>query len=105
MRADLRHKINFLSPPTGTDDYGSPNTEWTTYKSGVWASADPLLGNEYFSAEAVQSKVEVKFRCIWFSGVTNKMRIEYNFETYEILSAINVKSMNRKLLCYCKKVT
>jgi hypothetical protein len=37
-------------------------------------------------------------------GITNEMRIQHGLEIYEILSVVNVKSLNRELLCYCKLV-
>lgn len=106
MRADMRSKITFLEPPSGVDEYGAPNTTWTEKTTGknIWASKEPLLGNEFFSAQAVNTDVQVKFRCHYLSGIENKMRIKHGSEIYEILSAINVKSLNRELLCYCKKV-
>lgn len=104
MRADMRSKISFLSPPSGQDDYGSPNTTWTTFKADIFASKEQILGNEYYTANATQSNVELKFRTHYFEGVTNQMRIQHGAEIYTILSAINVKSLNRELLCYCKKV-
>lgn len=104
MRADRRDKIDFLSPPAGYDDYGEPNTSWANHLTGVWASKEPILGNEYFSANAVQSEVEVKFRTQYISTITNKMRIKHGSDTYQILSAIDPKSLNRELLIYCKKV-
>lgn len=104
MRADMRSKVDFLSPPTTQDEYGEVSTTWTTFKSSIWCSKEPILGNEYFAANAAQSEVSVKFRCHWFSGVENKMRIKHGSEVYEILSAINVKELNRELLCYCKRV-
>jgi len=104
LTGDLRHKITFLSPPTGFDDYGAPTTTWDTHKANVWASKEPLIGNEYFKAETVESKVEVKFRTRYFTGPTNEMRIQHGAEFYQILSAINVKSLNREWLFYCKLV-
>ena len=74
------------------------------FKEGVWASKDPLLGNEYFTALTTDSKVEVKFNMHFIKGVTNEMRIRHGEEVYEILSSVNVQSLNRELLCYCKLV-
>ena len=101
---DYRHKIDFLEQVKGYDDYGEPVDEWVEYKKGIWASKDPLLGNEYFTALSIDSKVEVKFNMRYVDGVTNEMRIRHGNEVYEILSSINVKSLNRELLCYCKLV-
>lgn len=101
---DYRHKIDFLQRAAGHNDFGEPVDEWITFKSGVWASKDPLLGNEYFNALTIDSKVEVKFNMRYIPGATNEMRIRHGNEVYEILSAVNVKGLNRELLCYCKLV-
>ena len=101
---DYRHKIDFLQRQQGHDDYGEPIDSWETFKEGIWASKDPLLGNEYFNALTTDTKVEVKFNMRYVPGITNDMRIRHGDEIYEILSAVNVKSLNRELLCYCRVV-
>jgi SPP1 family predicted phage head-tail adaptor len=99
----FRHKIEFLNPPTGRDDYGELLEEWTVFKSAK-ASKEPLLGNEFFTALTTDTKVEVKFNTRYIKGITNKMRIRNENEVYEILSAIDVKSEHKELLCYCRLV-
>ena len=101
--ADYRHKITFLKNFGGKDEFGDPVDDWRTF-TDVWAAVDPLLGNEYFTALTADSKVEIKFNSRYVPGVTNDMRIEYNGKTYEILSAVNIKGLNRELLCYCREV-
>ncbi len=101
---DYRYKIDFLQRQQGHDDYGEPIDSWETFKEGIWASKDPLLGNEYFNALTTNTKVEVKFNMRYVPGITNDMRIRHGDEIYEILSAVNVKGLNRELLCYCRLV-
>lgn len=101
---DMRNKINIIKRTDLSNYFGETIDTWVPIFSDIWASKEPLLGKEFFSAEAVQSKVEVKFRTYWFDGVTNEMRIECDGEVYDIISAINVKSLNRELLIYCKRV-
>lgn len=101
---DYRHKIDFLYRAKGRDEYGEPIDTWEPFKEGIWASKDPLLGNEYFNALTTDTKVEVKFNMRYVEGITNEMRIKHGNEVYEILSAINVKGLNRELLCYCRLV-
>jgi SPP1 family predicted phage head-tail adaptor len=101
---DYRHKIDFLHRVKGRDEYGEPIDEWAIFKGGIWASMEPLLGNEFFAAYTTDSKVEVKFNMRYVDGITNDMRIRHGDEIYEILSAVNVKSLNRELLCYCRLV-
>ncbi len=100
---DYRHKIAFIKNYGGKDGYGEPIDDWRKITTS-WAAVDPLLGNEFFSAHTIDSKVEIKFNTRYIPGITNDMRIQHNGKTYEILSAINVKELNRELLCYCKEV-
>lgn len=107
--ADYRHKIKFLQLKLGEDGkplkdaYGELINEWEEFTT-VWAAVDPLLGNEFFTALTTDNKVEIKFNCRYVPGITNDMRIQHDNKVYEILSAINVKGLNRELLCYCKEV-
>lgn len=120
MRADMRSKITIkyrpesllpsltlypfstLQPFQKQNSYGEELT-WTDFTT-VWGSVEPLLGNEFFKAETYESKVEIKFRCYFFNGVTNDMRVSYAGTDYDILSAINVKNLNREYLIYAKRV-
>lgn len=104
---DHRHKIDFLAHATGYDDYGEPLDEWIPVegKTGIWASKDPLIGKEFFSALTVDNKVEVKFNMRYIPGITSDLRLQHENEVYEIIGEpVNVKGLNRELLCYCKLV-
>lgn len=102
-------RISFLQIKLGADgkpardDYGGLTGEYEVFKP-AWASKEPLLGNEFFSTLTTDSKVEVKFNTRYIAGITNEMRIQHGTEIYEILSAIDVKSMHKELLCYCRMV-
>jgi len=96
-------KVSFLSHVIGRDDYGDPTDTWIPFKN-VWASKDPLIGNEYFSALTAGTNVEVKFNTRFTAGITNKMRLQHGTEIYEILSVIDVKDAHVELLCYCRLV-
>ena len=104
MIIDRRNKIDFLQWLTGQDEYGDPLNAWGPFVSGIWSSKDPLLGNEYFASLTAGTKVQVKFNTRYIPGITDKMRIQHGTEIYEILSAIDVKSQHRELLCYCRLV-
>lgn len=120
MRADMRNKITFrkrlspvlpsnsnypansLYPFTDQNSYGE-ELEWSDFIT-VWGSVEPILGKELFAAETINSNIQIKFRCMYFEGVTNEMRIKYNNTEYEILSAVNYKNLNREWLLYSKRV-
>lgn len=100
-----RHKITFLQRESGKNEYGELINDWVPFKKGIWASKDPLLGNEFFTALTTENKVEVKFNTRYTPGVTSEMRIQHGQEVYEILGPpVNVKSLNVELLLYCKLV-
>lgn len=101
---DYRHKIDFLHLEGKRDEYGEYEENWKVFKGNIWASMDPLLGNEYFNALTLDTKVEVKFNMRYVEGIKNEMRIRDGNDIYEILSAVNVKGLNRELLCYCRLV-
>lgn len=102
---DYRHKIDFLHRVKGRDEWGEPIDEWSVFRSNIWTSKDPLLGNEFFAAQTTDNKVEVKFNMRFMPGITSEMRIRHGEEIYEIIGPpVNVKSLNRELLCYCRMV-
>lgn len=100
----MRYTISILQQTQETDAFGQTLDVWTPVYSGLFASREPLLGNEFHTANATQSKVETKFRTYYVPGVENKMRVSDSENVYEILSAVNVKSLGRELLLYCKRV-
>lgn len=104
MRTDMRHKITIKSLSQTQNQYGETSNDWVEVVSNVWSTKEPILGREFFAAEAVQSKVEVKFRTYFLTGIDSSMRIYHGNDIYEILSCIDPKGQSRELLFYCKKV-
>ncbi len=99
----FRHKIDFLSPSTENDDYGEPLDDYGLFKS-VKASKEPIIGKELFEALTADTKMEVKFRTRYIAGVTNEMRVKHGNDVYEIVSAIDIDTAHKELLCYCRQV-
>lgn len=101
---DYRHKVTFLKLTKGKDGYGDPIDTWINFKT-VWASKDPLIGKEFFSALTTDNKVEVKFNMRYVPGITSAMRLQHGNDVFEIIGEpVNVKGLNRELLCYCRLV-
>lgn len=99
----LRRKIEILQLVDGQNEYGESQRVWQAFKS-PFASAEPLLGREFFAAEAAQSKVEIKFRLRYTPGIETTMRIRHRGSDYEILSVVNVEDRDREMLLYARKV-
>jgi SPP1 family predicted phage head-tail adaptor len=101
----LKHRVDFLIKDNiPENDYGEKTGDWTVFKT-VWASKEPLIGNQFFAALTTDTKVEVKFNTRYTSGITSEMRIKHGEEIYEITSPpIDVNARKKELICYCKKV-
>lgn len=100
----MRHTITFLSRDDAQNGYGE-ELVWSEMAT-CFASVEPLIGNEFYTADATQSKVELKFRCWYFDSpaISNENRVRYNANDYEILSVVDYKNLNREWLIYAKKV-
>ena len=98
-----RHKIRILRREAGNDGYGEPDGAWVVFKE-LWASKDPVLGNEFFAALTQDTKIDVKFCTRFAYGITDAMRIQHGRETYDIASVIDIGSTHKELLYYCKLV-
>jgi SPP1 family predicted phage head-tail adaptor len=100
----LRHRITIKQRQSIRNSYGESTESWVDVVT-LWAAKEPLLGREYFAAEAAQSKVEVKFRTRYTPGVESSMRIQHGADQYEILGPpVDVQGLKRELLLYAKKV-
>lgn len=52
--------------------------------TSVWAEVRPLTGREYFSAAQYVPEAKLKIRIRYRAGITEKQRIIYQGETYDI---------------------
>lgn len=98
----LKHRIIFKERQVTQNSYGEELT-WVTINT-VWASAEPILGKEYFSAERINTNVQIKFRCRFFTGLNETLRINFKGVDYDIIDAINIKVIDRDALIYAKRV-
>lgn len=93
----LRHKIVIETVTEGRDAMGGITESWATHAT-VRASVEPLIGKEYFAAQAVTTANQVKFRIRYLSTVTTKMRINYDSKIYDIQSIANHRDLNREMV-------
>jgi SPP1 family predicted phage head-tail adaptor len=103
MKHDRRHQIEILKKVTTSNGFGQPIDEWINILH-CWASFEPILGNQYFSAEQIQSGVKIKFETEYMNGISRNMRVKHDNKLYDIIDSINVFGLNRDLILYCKEV-
>jgi len=82
---------------SGEDDWTWGNV------ASVWCSIEPLIGREFFSADAVQSSVTVKIRMRWRDGLHAGMRLVHQGKYYDLKHPADVKLGNREVLWYCSE--
>lgn len=99
---ELKHRISFKQRQSTQNTYGE-ELAWVNIMT-LWASADPVMGKEYFSAERINTRVQIKFRCRYFSGLNETLRITFKGNDYEIIDAMNIKVIDRDVLIYAKRV-
>lgn len=104
MRADRNHIIEILENQKIRNEFGQYEDNWVPIME-LYASYEPIYGNQYFAAEQAQNGTTVKFEMEYVEGIRRDMRVRHNGKLYEINSdPINVKGRNITLIIYCKDV-
>ena len=74
------------------DEYGQETTTWATFFT-VWAKVEDRSGSEGYQADQLTATRNTVFTIRWIAGLTEKMRILYNYDYYDIQY---IKSPDRK---------
>lgn len=82
------------------DDEGYQVEAWKDIAT-VWAYIKNLHGNEFFQAQAINSKASSKINIRYKKGLDTSMRVIYNEKPYNILYVddIEEKHIEIELLC------
>ena len=103
MRAgQLRHTI-IIQQVTETNTGGVITNVWSEYdavRAGIEPVAARFAGSEFWAAKQVQDEDVVVFKVRHLSGVTQKMRVLYDFKIYDIKGVLDVKGRGREMLIY-----
>lgn len=106
MRAGrLRHRVTVQQLVAGSPQQkatGEPDESWTDFIS-VWASVEPITGNERFLAQQHLSQVTTKINMRYRSGITASMRVVFGQAIYNIHAILNWEERNRELTLLCSQ--
>lgn len=96
----LRHRIRIEQRVTEVDSDDGERTESWEDAFGVLLSAEiaPLSGRELVAAAAVQSKVAVRVRIRYRSGVSASMRVVHRDAAYNIEAVMPDTDSGRQYL-------
>ena len=101
MRAgELRKRITIETPVRSADGVGEMVPAWSLF-GVVWASIEPLSGNEKIQAQQVNANVDIKVTMRYLAGVVPAMRIRFGTRTFQIASVQNIEERNREMDLVC----
>lgn len=105
MRAGaLRHRVLIESPTRAAGSLGGPDITWATFDT-IWASVEPLRGQEYLTGQQLSNKVGAKITTRYRSDITTQMRATWDSHIYDIVDVVDVKGQGRTLELMCQEVT
>ena len=83
----LRHRVSVQELVEVQDtNTGSVTYSWEDFISDVPAEVLTGIGKEFVSSGATQGEITARINMRWFPGLTQKMRIVLDTNTYNILS-------------------
>ena len=97
----LRHRVQIQKKGEYDGGWGSPLPEWSDWAQ-VWASVEPLRGQEFIAAQAAQSSTTVRVRMRYLPGITTEMRLVFEGRFYNIQAVIETESRRREIQLMCE---
>lgn len=101
--ARLNHRVTIQEHVTGRDEWGQPVDTWQDVAT-VWASVEPLRGQEYFAAQQVSAAVTARIRIRYRPGIRPDMRVLYGERIYNITSVIDPEERHEELQLMAREV-
>ncbi|KKL96985.1 hypothetical protein LCGC14_1839000 [marine sediment metagenome] len=98
----LRHRITIETPTDVLDDFGESTKTWSSIGT-VWASVEPLSGQEKFEALQIYPEASHKVRIRYLSGVSPDDHILFGSRTFEIVAVMNQMERNREIILTVKE--
>jgi SPP1 family predicted phage head-tail adaptor len=92
----LRHQVVIQQVTESQDASGAVVESWAALAT-VWASIDPIAGNEFFAAKQTMAETTHRIRIRYLSGVVPKMRVLFGSRTFDITEIINFQEKNVEL--------
>jgi len=98
----LRHRVTIETATESLDSYGHPDPTWTSAVV-VWASIEPLAGNELLRAQEVNAEISIRIRIRYHASVTPRARLKFGSRYFEILSVANLEERGREMELLCRE--
>jgi SPP1 family predicted phage head-tail adaptor len=104
MRSEqLRHRITIQQPTISQGSMGGATETWSTLAT-VWAQKANKSSREFYAAHKINAEITDLFICRHRTGVESNMRVLFDGQAYDIISAIDPDGRRRELHITCKEV-
>lgn len=97
----LRQRITLQYKVVTRDAVGGEVITWTDQET-IWASAEPLRGRDFFSAQQAQSDVSIRFTLRYRAYLNGTYRVKWRDQYFEIVGEpieINGRLTEHQLMC------
>lgn len=99
----LRHLVDIQQKSVTRNTFGEEVVTWATFADDIWASVEPIRGQEFVALRQQGSELTTRIRCRYVSGVTPSMIVRFNGEEYAISEVISPMERDRELELLCVK--
>ena len=104
MRAGVLHEqVKIQSKSVTRDTDGGEIITWTDVAT-VWASIEPLRGQEFLEASGLHANVDHRIRVRHMSGILPSMRVLYGDRAFNINAVIQVAERRREIQLMCQEL-
>ena len=98
----LDQQITIQQRAAGVDALGQASETWNAIYTGIWASAEPLTGREFFAAGQTQAEVTTRFRIRYRSNIVPTMRVVWRSQPYDIVAVLDREGAKHMLELMCQ---
>jgi len=96
-----RHRVTIQNYDDSEDELGQPQRKWADVLTNASALVEDLTGRELLAAQEVHSTVSVRIRLRYRSGVSPKMRVLFNGDSYNIEAVIRADALSVEMHLMC----
>jgi len=96
----LRHRVTIQEATESVDSYGQPTFAWAD-EATVWASIEPLRGQERLAQQQIESDVTHRVTLRYLTNLTPAKRIKFGSRYLEIRSVMNVDEHDETMVLEC----
>lgn len=95
--------VDIQQKAVARNTFGEEVVTWTNFAGKVWASVEPIRGQEFIALRQQGSELTTRIRLRHIAGVTPSMRVKFGDDEYEIQEVISPFERDRELELLCVK--